>query len=208
MGAQRPIKVFSRAGPQGAVRPALEPTTLADELKRDPSLHGALEESLTGEPSHGDSHLALKPLRDSEAPGAPSGPGEEEPPRGSDGLGHSGGPDEEEVIVIEEPESVGPGPRVVRVPRTPTQKEIDDHNVTHLPHEEWCEFCMSGRARNKPHRKKGHTRSDRDGDVVGDSEVLGAPSGPDMEESPKPGPTHMHGLLLRVQWWGEQSRST
>ena len=164
MGAQRSIKVFSRAGPQGAVRPALEPITLAKELKRDPNLHGALEEPLTGELSNGDNHLALKPLTDSEAPGAPSAPGEEEPPKGDDGLGHSGGPDEEEVIVIEEPESVGPGPRVVRVPRTPTQKEIDDHNVTHLQHEEWCEFCMSGRARNKPHRKKGHTRSDRDGE--------------------------------------------
>ena len=59
---------------------------------------------------------------------------------GDDGLGHSGEPDEEEVIVIEEPEREGPGPRVVRVPRTPTQQEIDAHNVTHLPHEEWCEF--------------------------------------------------------------------
>ena len=103
-------------------------------------------------------------------------------------MGHSGGPDEEEVIVIEEPESVGPGPRVVRVPRTPTQKEIDAHNVTHLPHEEWCEFCMSGRARNKPHRSKGRTRSDRDGGEVGDLDASDAPSGSDAEELPKPGP--------------------
>ena len=163
MGAQRPTGVFSRAGPQGAVRPAPEPITLAEELERDHDLHGALGEPLTGRLSNGDNHLALKPLADSEAPGAPSGPGEEEPPRGNDGLGHSGGPDEEEVIVVEEPKDEESGPRVVRVLRTPTQKEIDAHNVTHLPHEEWCEFCMSGRARNKPHRKKGPTHSDHRG---------------------------------------------
>ena len=71
------------------------------------------------------------------------------------GLGHHGDPDDEEVIVLEEPERPDDGgPRVVRVPRAPTQKEIDAHEATHIPHAEWCEFCMAGRARNKPHRKK------------------------------------------------------
>ena len=71
-----------------------------------------------------------------------------------DGLSHSGEPEEEEVIVIEEPDGPGEsGPPVVRVPRTPTQKEIDAHEATHIPHEDWCEFCMSGRGRNKAHRK-------------------------------------------------------
>ena len=120
MGAQRPIKVFSRAGPQGAVRPAPEPITLAEELERDHDVHGALERPLTGRLSSGDNHLALKPVSDSEAPGAPSGPGAEELPMGDDGLGHSGEPDEEEVIVVEEPRDEKSGPRVVRVPRTPT----------------------------------------------------------------------------------------
>ena len=137
--------------------------TLAEESKRDHDLHGALERPLTGRSSNGDNHLAIKPLEDSEAPGAPSSPSEEEPPRVDDGLGHSGEPEEEEVIVVEEPKDEEPGPRVVRVPRTPTQKEIDAHNASHLPHEEWCEFCMSGRARNKPHRKMGPTHSDHEG---------------------------------------------
>ena len=26
--------------------------------------------------------------------------------------------------------------------------------ATHSPHEEWCDFCMSGRGRNKAHRRK------------------------------------------------------
>ena len=71
------------------------------------------------------------------------------------GLGHHGDPDDEEVIVLEEPERPDEGgPRVVRVPRAPTQKEIDAHEATHIPHAEWCEFCMAGRARNKPHRRR------------------------------------------------------
>ena len=71
------------------------------------------------------------------------------------GLGHHGDPDDEEVIVLEEPERPDEGgPRVVRVPRAPTQREIDAHEATHIPHAEWCEFCMAGRARNKLHRKK------------------------------------------------------
>ncbi len=68
-------------------------------------------------------------------------------------MSHSGDP-EEEVIVLEEPSGEETGPRVVRVPRVPTQKEIDAHAATHLPHEEWCDSCMSGRARNKPHKAK------------------------------------------------------
>ena len=42
-----------------------------------------------------------------------------------DGLGHSGEPEEEDEIVLEEPKSEEVGPKVVRVPRTPTQAEID-----------------------------------------------------------------------------------
>ena len=71
-----------------------------------------------------------------------------------EGLGHSGEPADEEVIVVEEPEVPGErGPHVVRAPRMPTQKEIDAHVATHLPHEDWCDFCMSGQGRNKAHRK-------------------------------------------------------
>ena len=34
------------------------------------------------------------------------------------------------------------GPKVVRVPRTPTGKEREAHEATHLPHAEWCELCV------------------------------------------------------------------
>ena len=43
---------------------------------------------------------------------------------------------------------------MVRAPRVPTQREIDAHEATHIPHEELCETCIAGRGRNKPHRKR------------------------------------------------------
>ena len=67
------------------------------------------------------------------------------------GLSHHGEPaDEEEVIVLEEPEKPsGDEPRVARIPSEPSQKEIDAHEATHLPNDEWCEFCMAGHTSQK-----------------------------------------------------------
>ena len=54
-----------------------------------------------------------------------------------DGLSHPGEPEDDEVIVVEEPEGPGEnGPQVVRAPRVPTQKEIDAHAATHIRHED------------------------------------------------------------------------
>ena len=82
---------------------------------------------------------------------------------GSRGLGQDGDPEQPEVIVIEEPEPRAESPyRVVRVPRSPTQQEIDEHMATHLPHEEWCDVCMKGRGRNTPHRKRDEERQEQE----------------------------------------------
>ena len=98
-----------------------------------------------------DGHLA--PVGEESPEAGPSQ--EENPHEGGGGLGHDGDPEQPEVIVVEEPEPKAEAPyKVVRVPRTPTQKEIDEHVATHLPHAEWCDVCMKGRGRNSPHRKK------------------------------------------------------
>ena len=34
------------------------------------------------------------------------------------------------------------GPRHIRDIRTPTQAEVDRHNLTHLPFRNWCPHCM------------------------------------------------------------------
>ena len=59
-------------------------------------------------------------------------------------MSHHGDPevevvedDEPEVEVLEEGrpnDGRGEGPRVLKAPRAPTQKEIDAHMATHLPH--------------------------------------------------------------------------
>ena len=104
-----------------------------------------------------------------------------------DGLSHSGEPEEEEVIVIEEPDAPREsGLPVVRVPRTPTQKEIDAHEAIHLPHEDWCEFYMSGRGRNKAHRKKKRFCAAESDEV--ESEAGGIPSEPLAEDTPLDSP--------------------
>ena len=41
----------------------------------------------------------------------------------------------------------------MKAPKAPTQKEIDEHMATHLPHAAWCDICMKGRGRNTPHKK-------------------------------------------------------
>ena len=101
-----------------------------------------------------------------------------------DGLGQSGGPAEEEqegnphagsdlrpdvegdnpsdpeVEVIEGEDEMNQGlmPRVVRAPRSPTPKERELHEAIHLPHAEWCEFCVRGRSRNKVHPSRSARR--------------------------------------------------
>ena len=62
--------------------------------------------------------------------------------------------DDPEVILLEEPEETrdaGDMPRVIRAPKSPTTKERELHEAIHLPHADWCEFCVRGRSRNKIH---------------------------------------------------------
>lgn len=43
----------------------------------------------------------------------------------------------------------------VRTPmRMPPQKEVDEHNVTHIPYRAWCPICMQTKAKSDPHKKK------------------------------------------------------
>ena len=74
-------------------------------------------------------------------------PAPEEEVAGGDGLSHDGDP---EVEVIEEgdisDDEICPpkGPKILKSPKAPTQKEIDEHMATHLPHAAWCDICMKG----------------------------------------------------------------
>ena len=50
-------------------------------------------------------------------------------------------------------------PKVVaRDPGDPTQAEIDEHNVDHLPYRSWCECCVMGRGTGEQHRGGSESR--------------------------------------------------
>ncbi len=36
----------------------------------------------------------------------------------------------------------------------PSNKEIDDHELTHIPFRSWCKQCVFGRAQSHPHYSK------------------------------------------------------
>ena len=46
-------------------------------------------------------------------------------------------------------------PKRVADPKMPTQAEIDEHNLTHMPYRSWCIHCVRGRAETSGHRRQG-----------------------------------------------------
>ncbi len=38
-------------------------------------------------------------------------------------------------------------------PRKPTQEEVDEHELTHLPYRNWCPICVRGKGKELDHRK-------------------------------------------------------
>ena len=42
-------------------------------------------------------------------------------------------------------------PRILPDPGQPTQKQLDDHRVDHLPFRPWCPECVAGRATGEQH---------------------------------------------------------
>ena len=56
-------------------------------------------------------------------------------------------------IECEEPVSAeARPPEVLRDPGAPTQREVEEHNITHLPFRSWCPYCVSGKAQDRQHR--------------------------------------------------------
>ena len=49
-------------------------------------------------------------------------------------------------------------------PTQPTQKMIEEHEVSHLPFRSWCPACVRGRQKSNPHRKQ--SDEDRDAEQI------------------------------------------
>ena len=62
--------------------------------------------------------------------------------------------DEKEMTMNEDDEEIETKKgKVMRDPGSPTKKEIDEHKITHLPFLAWCAACITGSAKDRPHRK-------------------------------------------------------
>ena len=45
-------------------------------------------------------------------------------------------------------------PKQIWKPLRPSIKEVEEHNLTHLPFRNWCIFCVKGKAKDDPHRRR------------------------------------------------------
>ena len=43
-------------------------------------------------------------------------------------------------------------PRLPADPGRPTQREVDEHEVCHIPFRSWCPYCIKGKAVSSPHK--------------------------------------------------------
>ena len=43
--------------------------------------------------------------------------------------------------------------KIMTDPRKPTDKEVDIHNLTHLPYRNWCDVCIAAKGKDLDHRK-------------------------------------------------------
>ena len=50
----------------------------------------------------------------------------------------------------------------MRKPEEPTQKEFEDHMISHMPCRAWCPHCVKGRAKSEPHPVK----KDKEYDII------------------------------------------
>jgi hypothetical protein len=105
-------------------------------------------------------------------------------------------------------------PKIPPSPILPTEQEVQQHDITHLPFRSWCPHCVSGKARNRPHRKLKDKVHQVPNIVVdycflkgeGDEESLIVQVARDEESSylfahavPRKGLTHIHGAAELVK---------
>ena len=64
--------------------------------------------------------------------------------------------DREEAMEAEEEEGEeAEAVRLRKAPNQPSDKELEEHMVTHVPYRPWCPFCVAGKSKANPHRKRG-----------------------------------------------------
>ena len=49
-------------------------------------------------------------------------------------------------------------PRALPSPTLPSKKEVEFHNLTHIPYRSWCPFCVAARRKNSAHKSSNGAR--------------------------------------------------
>ena len=62
--------------------------------------------------------------------------------------------DGEDLELPEEEQFGMRNPRRMLDPKLPSQREVEEHNLTHLPYRNWCTHCVFGKGRAAPHYKR------------------------------------------------------
>ena len=88
---------------------------------------------------------------------------------------------QEEEVEMEAPEETVVVAR--KAPYEPTEEERLRHEATHLPYRAWCEYCVKGRGKCKPHQRRGEVEENGVPNISLDYFFLG---GEDMEASENP----------------------
>ena len=69
--------------------------------------------------------------------------------------------DFDEIKCEEQESAEARSPEVLRDPGAPTQREMEEHNITHLPFRSWCPHCVAGKAQDRPHRMRKEDQMDK-----------------------------------------------
>ena len=56
-------------------------------------------------------------------------------------------------VTVPPPHPPPGAPRPFRSPKAPTALERERHNITHLPYQNRCPYCVAGKRPNSPHRR-------------------------------------------------------
>ena len=54
----------------------------------------------------------------------------------------------------EEDKELARTPKVLKTPEQPTERQIVEHEVTHLPFCSWCKHCVKGKTKNSQYKSK------------------------------------------------------
>ena len=74
----------------------------------------------------------------------------------AEGEGEKVEPAEEETENGDTAEEEAEEALTIKVEVKPSKEEVEKHNTTHLPWRSWCKYCVSGRGKNRGHRKQKH----------------------------------------------------